>query len=750
MKIKLLNILLLLAMSFTVFADDTRDSLLRLIAMQNDNVGKARLYNVLAKSENNPDTIIKYANLAIKYASDDKIIEAEAITYIAYVSYCAGDMNHSLELYRKAYDLCKDSGNNELIAKIVLNTGCCLDGLDDVAGALENYKLAIELTRQCGNISLTLWAYKQLCELCSEVKLFNLAEKYSKEAIELGRQSPDPAPSIIAYYSTADVIQWKTELLPPNEARKSQALKALALCDSVQMLVDRTKTTRTDYYTLLNQSYLTKCRIYLQFALSPTQPNKSCADSAQKYLSLAVKWFSETADSVELPAIHLYQANLLMFKRDYYGAIEECNKFTIKSYTDSYHKTYYYRILADAYTKLGQFAEAYQWGRKLYDIANLERQETKLAQIAERQINDRLDEFNLAETELKRQNYALATSVSDKQNKLFFTLIILALALIAIIITLVSVARKRRVNRLLEIKNQKLILQKTEIEQQQCVISEQKEKVERFNSLILQSIRYARHIQRTALSSDDDIKRLFPNSFLCYMPKDIVSGDFYYVTKCGDFNVFVIADCTGHGVPGGFLSMFGISAIKEILARPNPDVMPGKILDDMRTFIKEAFNGSDDDGYYDEQDASDDEEEETFSTADGMDMSVCAYNPTTRELRFAGAYHSAYLWSNGVITRLKGDRMPIGRHIKEDGQFNTITNILQQGDMLYMMTDGIQGQMGGLSGTKFMTKRLLQFFAENAMLPCPKQKECFESVMNDWMYHTIQVDDMTLVGIRVE
>ena len=334
----------------------------------------------------------------------------------------------------------------------------------------------------------------------------------------------------------------------------------------------------------------------------------------------------------------------------------------------------------------------------------------------------------------------MSSSVSNKQSQLLFAILALCLSIFAIIVVCISVIRKRRINKLLQSNNQTLLQKQEEVIQQQNIITLQKEKVEQYNALILQSIRYARHIQRMALPDSADFKGLFPESFISYMPKDIVSGDFYYVTRSSNFNIIVIADCTGHGVPGGFLSMFGISAIKEILSRQSNDVMPGEVLDSMRDFIKDAFSG---------ESEIDETGDEVFSTADGMDMSVSAINLATREVRFAGAYHSAYIWSKGNISRLKGDRMPIGRHIKEDGNFTTITQTLNAGDMLYMMTDGIQGQMGGGAGIKFMTKRLLQFFAEYADTPVDNQKVRFEETIHNWMGNTMQVDDMTLVGIRL-
>jgi serine phosphatase RsbU (regulator of sigma subunit) len=294
----------------------------------------------------------------------------------------------------------------------------------------------------------------------------------------------------------------------------------------------------------------------------------------------------------------------------------------------------------------------------------------------------------------------------------------------------------------LQSKNEQLKIQQEEITTQRNTIEEQRQASERANLIMFQSIRYARHIQNAALPSEDHIRRIFPDHFVYYEPKDIVSGDFYYATQNAGLDIFVLGDCTGHGVPGGFLSMLGISAIKELLRNPEIDIMPGIILDMMREYVKQAL--------------SNDEEvaeaiargEESFSTADGMDMSIVAYDKYNHKLRFAGAYQNLYIARDGEIKRLRGDRMPVGRHINESSTFNTIIEDAKKGDMIYMSTDGIPSQIG-FSGVKFMSKRLIEFFKSNYTLPCEVQKRNITNIINDWLFGAIQIDDLSLVGIRI-
>lgn len=349
-----------------------------------------------------------------------------------------------------------------------------------------------------------------------------------------------------------------------------------------------------------------------------------------------------------------------------------------------------------------------------------------------------------------RSDYTLGKEVSrmneDKKQKeyiLNITTTILIFTCVAVLLFTILWRRSSKSAKILAETNHRLSQQRQEIEAQRNLIDQQRAAVEKANVEIYQSISYARHIQQAALPSEETVKSFFPDSFVYYVPKDIVSGDFYYVTQNSGYNIFVLADCTGHGVPGGFLSMLGISAIKDLLKNPEIDILPGIMLDMMREYIKSALSN---DEYY--INSVDGEDDESFATADGMDMSICAIDIDNHKLRFAGAYQSAYIVREGEIIRLKGDRMPVGRHINEKPNFTTLYFDVMQGDMVYMQSDGIESQIG-YTGQKFMTKRLKQFFLDNYLKPCEEQKEIITQIMNDWIFGTIQVDDLSMAGIRI-
>ena len=744
MKTKLLHIIIatiLITINTSVFAQHYyRDSILALIeSPTTDSTTKAAVYNSIMHEETNSDSLKKYSELAIQYCGNNMVIKATATSNLAYVAFTEGKWEKSLQLYQHSLSMARNTQDSLLLGTIILNTGSTLEALNEIPEAMEYIKQSIGIFRAIGNKAWEIWAYRQLCHICTHAKMFIIAEKYCADILRISRTSDDPVDKLTAFISYAQMTTFKAESQHADSLKRLLD-RTLVACDSIDEIIRVNKCTSFDCMTALNESYLERCKSYILYALYDDRYYKSNTDSAQKYLNLAEQWYTTTGDSVQLAEVDLCRAWLYFAKKDYKKSLEFATNYKIADYTTKYLQEHLYNLLSHSHYQLGHYKEAYQWQKKLNKFLNITTEETKLAQVTERLLSNRLDEFDSAERLLNRKNAELSASVSDKQTKLLLAIVALCLSIITIIVVCISVIRKRRILNLLKIKNQILLQKQEEIFQQQGIITKQKEKVEQYNSTILQSIHYAQHIQRMALPDLDDVKALFPASFLSYMPKDIVSGDFYYATRCGDFRILVIADCTGHGVPGGFLSMFGISAIKEILSRHTNDVMPGVVLDNMRDFIKDAFSGDSE---------IDESGDEVYSTADGMDMSVCAINLETREVRYAGAYHSAYVWSNGTITRLKGDRMPIGRHIKEDGPFSTMKLTLSAGDMLYMMTDGIQGQLGGLSGTKFMTKRLLQFFAENASAPVEEQKETFETIMRDWMYNTIQVDDITLAGIRI-
>ncbi|MBR4324653.1 MAG: SpoIIE family protein phosphatase [Bacteroidales bacterium] len=251
------------------------------------------------------------------------------------------------------------------------------------------------------------------------------------------------------------------------------------------------------------------------------------------------------------------------------------------------------------------------------------------------------------------------------------------------------------------------------------------------------SIHYAERIQRAVIPYDTEFKALFGDCFIYFNPKDIVSGDFYTCASSPDFKIAIVADCTGHGVPGGLLSMLGMSALKDILPAQNiaAAIDPATVLDLLRKFFLTSL--------------AEESETDDSTVRDGMDISYCVFNKEMTQMRYACANHTVYVARGGEIFKLKGSRMPIGRYPKQDEPFESFTFNLQKGDMVYLCSDGIQDQFGSPDNIKFTTKRLAAMLLEHSELDTQRQYDDIAKIVSDWKGNLEQYDDQTLIGIRI-
>lgn len=264
------------------------------------------------------------------------------------------------------------------------------------------------------------------------------------------------------------------------------------------------------------------------------------------------------------------------------------------------------------------------------------------------------------------------------------------------------------------------------------IINQQKQIVDIKNKEILDSINYAKKIQQAIIPSIAEVKNIFPNSFVLLLPKDIVSGDFYWVTKTGQQAFFAVADCTGHGVPGGFMSMLGTALLNEIINEKNI-YEPVDILDMLKLKIIMALRQS----------------ENANESKDGMDIALIQINLNTQELTFAGANNSMYLLRDNILREYKGDKFPIGFVGKNDKQFTQQKIQLQSNDLLYMFTDGYPDQFGGPQGKKFKYKPLEEILTNIAPSPMDEQRQTLLNRHENWKGTLEQVDDICVTGIRI-
>jgi serine phosphatase RsbU (regulator of sigma subunit) len=283
------------------------------------------------------------------------------------------------------------------------------------------------------------------------------------------------------------------------------------------------------------------------------------------------------------------------------------------------------------------------------------------------------------------------------------------------------VQKLKRDNQILEEK----VKQRTvEIRKQKDEISEQKKE-------IMDSIHYAQRIQKAALPTDNIVQDVMPEHFILYLPRDIVSGDFYWIASKDEKIIFAAADCTGHGVPGAFMSMLGVSFLNEIVNKTRR-LSPGKMLDQLRNHVKETLSQS-----------------QEGESKDGMDIALCVLDKQKMILQYSGAYNPLFLIRDNELTEYKANRMPIGIHGGEESRFTDHTIKLKEGDCIYIFSDGFQDQIGGERGKKFLTKSMKALITEVHSQPMLKQQDILTDVLKQWMEGYEQVDDILMLGVRV-
>lgn len=246
---------------------------------------------------------------------------------------------------------------------------------------------------------------------------------------------------------------------------------------------------------------------------------------------------------------------------------------------------------------------------------------------------------------------------------------------------------------------------------------------------ITDSITYARRIQHTILPSVKTVRECLPDSFILYKPQSIVAGDFYWVEREGGKIFFSVADCTGHGVPGAMVSVMCSNALKKAVKETGICV-PAKILDRTVQVLQEQFEKSE------------------LEVQDGMDLALCAFDPESSVLEYAGAHNPLCLVRNGELTEIKADKQPVGKYAHRL-PFTNHALQLQKGDCLYLFSDGYADQFGGDKGKKFKQSQLRALLLSVSSLPMQEQKDILEETFETWRGSLEQVDDVCVMGVRV-
>jgi serine phosphatase RsbU (regulator of sigma subunit) len=369
----------------------------------------------------------------------------------------------------------------------------------------------------------------------------------------------------------------------------------------------------------------------------------------------------------------------------------------------------------------------------------LKEKDKAIADIAEQQkaIEDRLTEDEQKIEQLNKEKRLQELEMQQKENEEKVILLVLAVVgviLLAIIVVSIFVYRayqvKKRINSKLETQNAEIMFQKHEIEKQ-------KHEIEHINQNLHDSIRYAERIQMANLPAKDEIDRAIPDNFILYKPKDVVSGDFYWFavenTDTQPLIFFAVGDCTGHGVPGAFMAMIGITLLKEVVNQKHLHD-PAKMLAYMHAGIRKAL------------------QQEGQANDDGVDIGICMLQKIDNihtKIVFAGAKRPLYAVENGKFQVVKGDAKSVGGRQKEKERvFTNQTLTLEKGSMLYLTSDGYADQ-NNAANEKYSSAKLMENLTEISTLSVNTQRDILANNLKNHQAKQHQRDDITVVGLRV-
>ena len=692
------------------FADPAQheiDSLLSLVKTDTPENVKAIHYNKIAKLTSSADTTLKYSMLSLNLCkATDSVIIQQNYNFIGWSYYMLDNSEKALSYYFEAARLANKMSKKAEEASAYTGIGNCYEDLSVNDSIFYFYNKALKIYSDIKDTANIIYIYRMTGRTYLNMELYSNAEENYRKALHyavLAKNKPEIA---YCYYNIGNVTARESDT-SINSAVEN-------LKNSVSLFEETSAAGNNYYVNGKYNAYSSLANLYIKAA--KLTGKKEYADSCLIYIKKLGNYYLTQGFYSDYISDRYNYVSYLVFYKKYREALSEL--LNLEKYITENGSTgalkFYHGYLYDIYYALGDYKNALKHFEK-YD-------EYKFASLNDSTLNTlknaEVERTRMIE-ELKRENAEKDHAAKTKRMRTF--IISLIIILIAVLVTGFYIFR---------------MLGK--ISSQKDIITGQWQEVDTVNSKLISSITYAKRIQRAAVSSENDVHELFPNSFVFYRPRDIVSGDFYRCGKYGRFSVMVTADCTGHGIPGAFLSMLGLSALKEYLTTEEDAANPGTILDKMREFVKTTLTSTQKGSIVD----------------DGMDMTVCCFDFDKMEMRYAIANQTVFIIRNGENIKLKGDNMPVGRYIREKAHFQTFNIKIEKDDMVYMFSDGIQDQLGGESfkdgsQKKFLLRNLVNTLTELAGKPVDGQCEILEQTILRWRGNTPQVDDMTLVGIRV-
>ncbi len=712
--------------------------------------------NVIALQDN-IDSVLKYVKLqqelAQQLGDNEYIIKSKMSQAKAYNK--AYSYANAITYYNEAIELCRVLGDSTMLGDCYNELANNLTRTNEYNLASKYYNLALFKFIEMHNDAKSAEVYRNLGGQCVNFHLYETANGYFKDAFDLDTKLDNKVALGLDYYNVG----------------KSDYYQFLDL-DSLNLLRRGIYNMRRSLeYSLENDSnqrgimgcYEQLMLMYVSFYAADGCPDIRLAkDSARYFYELSRQLREKLNPHSRHMVLDITNANFLNMDGKTNEAIDILtdleNLFDQQAPKYNRYRSLLYRSMIWVYKSSGRYKEAVEYSEKFKDVEessyNREFAVKSTKDAAEAQYNSVIKR-NKEQEDRDREDQQKRTN-EQRMITIYFAVCIILAAILAFIIWK-GLVRKRNNNNLLaqqkieieeknnelQVQNQKIMSQKDEILSQRDEIESQRSQLSEANSRITASIRYAQRIQTAAVPSNEMLQRIFGECMVYWKPLNIVSGDFFWATQAGRYKLITAADCTGHGVPGAFMSMLGVSTLNDIAAQKDIEgrtVTASAILDELRDKIIAALRQSG----------------PQTGAQDGMDMALCIIDMENMELQFSGANRPLWLVRSGELIEYRGDRMPVGYHVRKNAPFSNTIIPIQKGDVIYMGSDGLTDQFGGREDTKFKygSKQLKELLLKISQKPFDEQKQIIDDTMTVWRTKEdgtleSQLDDQILVGVRI-
>ena len=537
--------------SISVPTQSRVDSILSLITANTPDSVKLRYYDFIGENSNNPDTVLKYAQLALELCDESDLYHtSNAYDCISWAYYMKDEARLSLQYALKALPIIEKTNHKEKISEECISIAKTYHELNMRDSIFIYFNRALDIYLELNDSAYIAYTYRSIGMVNSDFDFKQAATDYLQKAFVIDSMLEN-------YLDMADDYLYLAMATADAMKQFGYLKKSVTLFDSIP--------TDDAYYIRERYSANQKlARSYIKLARETGR--RDYADSCHMYLK-KIGVGDDGSDNYDWNILsHLCHAEYLSFYNRNKEALKillKCGDYLNRNEVNVTLLAQYYKLLTDVYTKLGDYKNALACFEKMHKYKTAYANDSTLNVLASFQTEQTMRVHEAEKKQLESETRRLKTVRTS-------LLIGLILVLVLVVLVFRMLIIKRKANRdllykneMLDQQNAEILAQHEEIEAQKDLITEQWHEVENVNQKLLGSINYARRIQRAALSSANEISRIFPQNFVFYRPCDIVSGDFYHATQCGRYHVLVTADCTGHGIPGAFLSMLGISALKE-------------------------------------------------------------------------------------------------------------------------------------------------------------------------------------------